>query len=326
MHPYQTLFDAWRDDCLTDEQATELNQLLRESQDARKLFQAEAQFHGLLHCAVIGSVVRATSASISNSKTPLTPRPGTWFQKIPLALAASVGILIGMLCSSIVFAYVVPHSGKSTPLLEDGFETSTVSKDNNATLEFGIWRGTFSERVGEENGVYPASGSKMLRFLRTNYVAKPKRKNQHIADAYLLVDIRPYRHLFSHDGATVDVSAMVNASSFPSEDEYKCGVSIYAIDAETAPKSSLNIGTALTQDSIAMARGRNTNMDRDTMSWQTLSTELRLPSNSEFLVVRLYIAQAVDSPDEPSYPGFYADNLRLTFKQEVPTNDTVLLQ
>jgi ferric-dicitrate binding protein FerR (iron transport regulator) len=48
----QALFEAWRDERLTGEQASTLNQLLRESEAARRFFRAEAQLHGLLHCAV----------------------------------------------------------------------------------------------------------------------------------------------------------------------------------------------------------------------------------------------------------------------------------
>ena len=59
-----SLIDAWRDDALTHEQANELSQLLRESEEARRVFRAEAEMHGLLHCAVMSSVVAEAGGAV----------------------------------------------------------------------------------------------------------------------------------------------------------------------------------------------------------------------------------------------------------------------
>ena len=51
------LIDAWRDGRLTEATAAELSQLLRDSEEARRIFRAEAQMHGLLHLAVMAEAV-----------------------------------------------------------------------------------------------------------------------------------------------------------------------------------------------------------------------------------------------------------------------------
>jgi len=56
------LIDAWRDGTLTDEAAAELNQLLRDSVEARRRFRAESQLHGLLHQAVTAAAVEEAAA------------------------------------------------------------------------------------------------------------------------------------------------------------------------------------------------------------------------------------------------------------------------
>lgn len=49
---FQQLVDAWRDSDLSNDQAETLSRILRESNEARRVFAEEARLHGLLHCAV----------------------------------------------------------------------------------------------------------------------------------------------------------------------------------------------------------------------------------------------------------------------------------
>jgi len=51
------LIDAWRDGELTEATAAELSQLLRVCEEARRVFRAEVQMHGLLHLAVMAEAV-----------------------------------------------------------------------------------------------------------------------------------------------------------------------------------------------------------------------------------------------------------------------------
>ena len=71
------LIDAWRDGVLTEEGAAELSGLLRDSDDARRIFRDEAQMHGLLHQAVMAAAVEEAAGG------------GAWFTRP--AAAAEVG-------------------------------------------------------------------------------------------------------------------------------------------------------------------------------------------------------------------------------------------
>ena len=57
------LIDAWRDGILTEEEAAELSQMLRDSDDARQIFRAESQMHGLLHRAVAEEALEDAATS-----------------------------------------------------------------------------------------------------------------------------------------------------------------------------------------------------------------------------------------------------------------------
>ncbi len=85
------LIDAWRDNDLSDEHAEELNSLLRESEDARRTFAADARMHGLLHCAVAQEAVERVAAG------PIPDQPRTPWTAIAIALCwLAAGIVVAM--------------------------------------------------------------------------------------------------------------------------------------------------------------------------------------------------------------------------------------
>jgi hypothetical protein len=244
-------------------------------------------------------------------------RRGFRMQWRPL-MAAAAGLVFGLFTATMVWAYVSPLAGKGITLLEENFETSSVPLVPRTALEPGIWRGDNAEIVGAEQGVKPAGDAKMLRFLRADYDGKAKPAGSHIADVYRLIDVRPYRHDFADGGAVAQMSASFNATSFPPDEKYGCAISIYALDAETVPDKAGRVGTALTADAIAMARSSRTKLDHDPSTWQRLTTELRLPANAEFLVVRLHITQSFDSVGNPTFTGSYADDVQVSLTRRSP--------
>lgn len=87
------LIDAWRDSALTEDQATELNQLLRDSDEARRTFAAEADMHGQLHCAIaeeaVENVVHRSTPQVSQSQSKRT----AW-SRMAIALSAFAAGLV----------------------------------------------------------------------------------------------------------------------------------------------------------------------------------------------------------------------------------------
>ena len=80
MERLHELIDAWRDEILTEPAAAELSQLLRDSEEARRVFRAESQMHGLLHQAV-------TAAAVEEAAVEKAAGRETW----PANLAAVEG-------------------------------------------------------------------------------------------------------------------------------------------------------------------------------------------------------------------------------------------
>ncbi len=293
------------DGTATADETRALEELLRTDAPFRRQFLRYTNVD-----AALGSGRLSAAPVVQPAQVVHHPAWFGWFQWRPLTVAAA-GLVFGAFTASVVWAYVTPLAAKATTLLAEDFETTSAPVRTGVALEPGVWRGDFAEIVGEEHGVKPASGVRMLRFLRANYDGKARAAGGHLADVYRLIDVRPQRSELADGGAVVQVSAGFNAVPFPPDEKFGCALSIYALDAETAPSGPKRIGTALMSDSLAMARSSRTRLDRAPATWQRLTTELRVPANTDYLVVRLHITQGFDLDGRATFTGAYADDVRV---------------
>jgi hypothetical protein len=242
---------------------------------------------------------------------------GSWLSWRPLT-AAAAGIVLGMFCTSIVFAYVAPSLGKVITLLQESFESGPAPLVIGVPIQAGKWSGDFTEVVGGQQGVSPESGTKMLRFLRADFEGKVKPEGSYISDVYRLIDLRPYQREFADGGAVVKLSAAFNAFAFPAEEAFRCSVLLYALDAETAMNGSTRSGEKLLTDCLAMARNSHLKLDRDPATWQRLNAELRLPPNVDFIFIRIALAHSNQAQRSVMFDGHYLDGVRLTLARRAP--------
>lgn len=292
-----------------------LNDLLRNDPDARAamarlLVDEQALIHRLRDDGIVSLLDPAPASGPAKATRP----PG-WYGWRPLTSAAA-GILFGMLCTSVVFGFVAPLTGSLT-LLDESFEGAS-QPTSKVALEPGVWRGDQAVIVNAEQDVAPVSGRRMLRFLRQDHQGKARAARGHIADVYRLIDLRGQREDVAQGDVVVQASASVNAISFPEGEKFGCAISLFALDADALPESASYIGTALENEANAMARSSRTKMDRDPASWQRLATEMRLPANTDYIVVRLHISQSFDSNGAPVFTGSYADDVRVTITRRTP--------
>jgi hypothetical protein len=287
-----------------------LQSTVRHDAEARRQYGRYANLH-----AALGGERLATRPQTAKAVITQPRRSISWLSWRPLT-AAAAGIVFGMFCTSMVFGFVVPMARHST-LLDDSFETTTTLTAK-VVLETGAWRGDHAEIVGAEQEIKPVSGQRMLRFLRAEFKGKPRAAGAHIADVYRLIDLRQQSRELLDGGAVVQASASVNAVPFAENEKFGCAISLFALDAESLPESASYIGTALENDANAMSRSSRTKLDRDPSSWQRLTTEMRLPANTEFLVLRLHINQLFESDGSSTFTGSYADDVRVVLTPRSP--------
>jgi hypothetical protein len=309
------LIHACLDGRATDEQAEQLNARLREDPGARDLYLQLADMHSSLAVDELLWFESNPVSGASGSKVQSMRQP--WLTWRPLT-AAAAGVVLGMLCTSVVFAYAGISLGRGVTLLQESFESGPAPLVSGVPLEPGKWSGDFTEVVGEQQGVRPETGMKMLRFLRADYAGKVKPEGSYIADVYQLIDLRPYQREFVDGGAVVRLSAAFNAFAFSAEEAFGCSVSLHAMDAEMALSGATQMSDPLLTDCLAMARNSRLRVDRDPTTWQSLGTELRLPANTGFILVRIGLEHSNKAQRRGTFDGHYIDDVRLTLARRAP--------
>jgi hypothetical protein len=179
-------------------------------------------------------------------------------------------------------------------------------------IEAGKWSGDFTEIVGEQEGVRPAKGGKMLRFLSADYEGKSNAGPSRTASVWRLVDLRPYRREFGDGGAVAQLSAVLNSQAFPQGRSYLGFVQIHALDAEMAVALKERHWTELNASSLALTRSAGVALDRDPATWQRIDCEQRLPGNADFLLIEIGLKQMPKTSQSAEFAGHFLDDVRLT--------------
>lgn len=317
------LFARACDGLATEAELTELHRHLRTDPAALDAWLR----YSALHNELAGGASLTGAALSFDAATPVPPK-GTQHgdalstqpprSRFPWAPQAAAGLAAGLFAATVMWAYVLPPTAKSHLLLDEGFENPAVPMAIRSPLETGVWRGDAAEIVGGQDGVNPESGRHMMRFLRADFDGRSKPAGGHIAAAYRLIDLRPLRGEYADGAGVVEVSASFNASAFPDTQKYGCAISLYALDEESVPDRAGRLGSNLTNEALAMARSSRTQLDHAAATWQRVTTEMRLPANAEFLVVRLHISQAFESADTPVFTGSYVDEVRVSLTRRAP--------
>jgi hypothetical protein len=218
---------------------------------------------------------------------------------------------MGLFGASMVFAYVAPSLGKVITLLRESFESGPAPLVIGVPLEPGKWSGDYSEVVAQL-GVRPASGEKMLRFLRGDYEGRDI-PSSHSSDVFRLVDVRPFRREFADGGAVVQLTAVFNALPFPADESFNATLTLFALDASLVGNEIVKGENVLSVESLAFSRSSRVGMDRDPATWQKVSNELRLPPSTEFLMVRMGMSNNTKFKDKrrDRFAGHFADNVQL---------------
>lgn len=312
----EELLIAWEEHSLPAEELAELKHLLATEPQARRRLVEAGVFQSMAESRVETWKALKSVSPMKSADTGRQSSGFAWLTWRPLA-AAAAGIVLGIFCTSVVFAYVTPSLGRVTMLLQESFESGPAPMVTGAPMEAGHWSGDYTEVVGEQQGVKPESGKKMLRFLRTDYEGKPNPEVGYVGNIYRLIDMRPYRGEFADGGGLVHFSAGFNTFEFPADERYDCTLTLFALDAESVKTGSTPGGIMLDEEPLGSHKRRLT-LDRSPATWQRLTSELRLPPDTDFLLVRLSIQYSVKSASRQVFDGHYVDDLRLAMARRDP--------
>ncbi|NBV85249.1 MAG: hypothetical protein EBS01_03045 [Verrucomicrobia bacterium] len=304
--------DALIENCLegrlTDVEAAKLSALLEESGEARARYWENASIHGMLEHTIQSKSLQA----VTGQSFPTFPRTNRWMHW-RLFTAAAAGIVLGMLCTSLVFGYSMPRVvHQILSLANPGFEETVPPLPDGIPMSFGVWSGDYSETVGGQQGIVPREGKRMFRFLRSDSRdGFPSRA--HHGNIYQFIDIRQWREAIAVGTAVVDWSAWFNCIREQSGAPPQFEASLWAFAGEPSFVRK-NWEERLHQE-LAYSTWRVT-ADEDPATWQRVAGSLIVPPETDFLVVELKVIAGKETPVNGvvSFAGHYADDVQMVLR------------
>ncbi len=250
-------------------------------------------------------------AALAERRTAATPpalKHRTWMQWRPLT-AAAAGIILGMFCTSLVFAYASPRFATTARRLlwNEGFELGVRQTIPGLPNKTDGWFGDEARVVDAENGVQPKNGSKMLRFLSATFAGE-NAKQSIWGDVYRLVDLRGQ---IREGRALMRVTANFNGTHFPAGEEYSCDVELCALEEELANAPQPLALPWVRENSVAVG-ARKFSMKGDGL-WQEAVAEVPVSPQTRCVLVHLAVLRR--KPFPPAAPvtfnAHYLDEVKL---------------
>lgn len=312
----QELLARYLDDVLTEDEAARLRTLLQESAEARRMLRDLATVDAKLTELAAGALEGPASLAPSSftDAEPASPPAlsGGYGWRVACGIAA--GLVVGVISSSMAWAYGVPRWLEVSPapvsLLEESFEREPAPLPGGMPTLPAVWSGDFSQVTGARDGLTPAAGTRMLEILRSDYEGKPTPDGSYCGDVFRLVDLRPYKDSLADGSFVVNFAAAFNSLPFPEGEVYSVSICINALTADMAT-SPAELMSAAREHSLAMSRTCCPRIDRDVKTWEALATQMRVPPETELLLVQLSVLHGLPDQRRVELGGHFVDSVRV---------------
>jgi hypothetical protein len=298
------IIQAHLDGQLASEEITELNHHLRTDSSARDLYLEMADVHSCL------AVDERLWAGLQ-TEAPRDARPSGRARRFAWHpfVAAAAGIVLGMFCTSMLFAYVGPAFNRIRTIFAESFERESSRTAAGVPRELGIWSGDEAEIVGKMLDVHPFSGHRMLRFVSATHANENSPRSQW-GDVYRIVDL-------SGVAGAPDVCARVSASFASGKNTgtrtYSCMVQAILLEQEIHEWPE-NAGLAELQQRGCATASRRVPLSEPPGSWKEVFIEVPLTRTARYMMVHLAVVQDYPTLVEGavSFPHHFVDDIKIS--------------
>ena len=277
----------------TDAEVAELDRLLASDRALRRKLIVETGIDAGL-CEIARE--RASQPSV------VVPRRSAWFSWRPLT-AAAAGIVFGMFCTSVVFAYAVPRMRvdrhRVVPLFIERFEDVKAVFGRGFPNDADGWSGDFDEVVSTDGAISPKEGQHMARLAP---IAGRK-----FCAAERIVDLAKFPLISGTESRMVEVTASFHGMDSEWADRNQIRLAAFA-EAPTNVKAIWNSDGRL--DQVLQHLGRTVTMKPGEHGWQTLKVSMEIPTGARSLVIHLGAGVADDAGPKTLH---YIDDVRAQF-------------
>ena len=306
------LFGAHAEGTLTESEHRELQEQLRSDPEARRLWFLHNDIDQGLHVLANPHNARAV-AEPAHPVVPMGTVGSRWLQWRSLT-AAAAGLAFGLFGASMVWAYALPRlpalPPRVIPLLADGFETAVQPGIRGVPSEREVWGGDHARIVTAEQGIAPHRGTKMLRFLRSDFEGE-KSELSYSCDQLRVIDLRRYQALIDTGNATLNASAWFRLMAPQSGESFAVGISIAAFDSDPTRLHGRDWATWEDTERLGFTQMQRPWSAGDYAAWGEATGELRLPRGTRFVNVHVRVSRKEPTPTATpvEFGGAYADDV-----------------
>ena len=193
--------------------------------------------------------------------------------------------------------------GQVELITDGGFETTDPLAQVDPLPGDGVWFADLAERTTARDGIEPAEGSRMLRFVGT----RPTGPGGTDSALWQLVSVEDHADLIDGDGATLAGRALFNRIAGTDSTDTEFRVSIRAYPTRPAVLGDL---TSLATVSDAMSIFS----DADVATWESAEASLLLPAGTRWVAMTVSAQENVSPSSSPEFEGHYADATSLVLE------------
>ncbi|MDF1813097.1 MAG: hypothetical protein P1V20_12945 [Verrucomicrobiales bacterium] len=327
------LIEDYLDGTISPRDLEVLNELLESDATARERFLSLATMdEGLQDLAVTPSIVTdctgynggvypVRSGSVQGTvggTRALLSRP---------IVAAAAGLILGVFFTSAIWAATETGRQKILTLFHDSFEFGSPPVPVGGPVNPDAWGGDYVEISGATSGIEPIHGERMLRFLRADYEGKEDAVG-YMSDIYRVIDLKKYSSRFADGNSVVAVEADFGSVPLDDADRFFANLSVYALAQVPTNTQSWQvlIGTPRRMEEVALASARRSRGLEGSpgMSWQKLSLEMRLPQETNYLLIGLHTGDRLaagesgsETPPAVQFEGQFVDDVKVKLRRGI---------
>lgn len=288
---------------LTDELSAEEKAALAQRLDSDPEFQAA--FVGYLEESQDLRVMLSQSKAEETIDSPSFSMASSTRRRFqPLGAAAAIGLLLGGVMTSAVWAYAVPKVPKLSripvPLVDPGFEETTTPVPAVVPRTLNRWNGDPSHVVSSgDPAVTPKQGRSMLKMEPLD--------SRRFSRIEQIVDVS---HLVLDEDATVEFSA----SFLCDGDVDRCKM-LLVLRAFTMDADEISGSTEKLEDQVTSEARKGVVIPMGSSDWHERSLRMDLPANTKSLVFSIV---ASDLPKASAGVSRYIDEVKATIVTTQP--------
>lgn len=314
------LLECWAEGTLSLDESRELNELLRASPEARRVFQEATVLHGMLHSAVnslaIETAVRQTQIILPEVSSSASSHFG-WRNMVGVVIGMTIGIIGMSAVWGLASPSVVAVSRPVATFSNASFESTSTQIGRGFPSEFGQWGGDEVEVVTLDRQ-QAKSGKNALRFVAALPDAGNPSSRAIACDLFQLVDLRSLR---AQGAGTDDIVLELSASysdnrprnSQPSV-SFFCQLYLFHGDRHRVTEH----WPEAIRDAVSSASAEVTTLGDS--GWRTITARTLVPTQADFAVVHFAARPnlRVSMPD-----GLFVDQIELVAKTQplLPVRD-----